>query len=159
METSVAHPRDVLAWHGLSGVCMVLMVFATVPGWLAGAGIALFAAGLLWCGLRLARQGSRAAYLRLGVCCLAMLVMLATPRHPSGHMAGDMPGDMPGHMHGDPMAAPGPSVVALAVTAALVAVALLAARRPVPTTPRARAAGGLEAAVALAMAAMLVGLG
>ena len=146
----MAHPRDVIAWHGVSGACMVLMFVAVVPGWVTGAGVALFAAGLLWCGVRLVRQGNRSAYLRLGVCLVAMVVMLAGPQHASGHPGGSMSGSMPGSM-----AMPGPSTVAVAVAVALAAVALVAVRRP-GRSSRDRVAGGCEAALAVAMAAMLL---
>jgi hypothetical protein len=73
---ALGHPGDLLAWHGLSAVCMGVMLVAVLPGWFAGTATGVFAVGLAWCLVHLVRHGRPAAYLRLAVCCLAMLVML-----------------------------------------------------------------------------------
>jgi Domain of unknown function (DUF5134) len=70
------HPRDVGAWHGLMGACMAVMLAASLPGRSSGAALAVFAVGVLWCVVQIARRTSGGAYLRLGVCCVAMLAML-----------------------------------------------------------------------------------
>ena len=151
MDARVAHPRDVPAWHGASAVCMVLMLVAAVPGWFAGAGVALFGAGLAWCGVQLARRTSPAAYLRLGVCCLAMVLMLL-PHAASAHA---------GHAgHAMAMPSAGPSAGAVLIAVALLAVVVLGAREAALASGRgtSRLGPACEGVLAGSMAVMLVGL-
>ena len=129
MDAPAAAPRDVTAWHGASALCMVLMLVAAVPGWFAGAGSALFAAGLAWCGVQLARRTSPAAYLRLGICLLAMVLMLL-PRDPH-----------PGHAMAMPST--GPSAVAVLVSLGLLGI--------VSTVTPSCIAGALAAGFGLAL--------
>jgi hypothetical protein len=160
MDALVAHPRGVTAWHGASAVCMVLMLVAAVPGWFAATGLALFAAGLAWCGVQLARRASPAAYLRLGVCCLAMVLML-WPRDPvaptpAGHMghAGHA-----GHEMAVPAAGPSVGAVLVALVAlALLAVVVLAVRAVASGRGTSRLGPACEGVLAGSMAVMLVGL-
>ena len=163
MDAPVAQRRDVLVWHGASAVCMVLMLVAAVPGWFAGAGIALFAAGLAWCGVQLARRSSPAAYLRLGVCCLAMVLMLL-PRDAEAHAALAGHAGHAGHMghmgHAMVMPSVGPSTGEVLVALALVAVVVLGAREVWVASGRgtSRLGPACESVLAASMAAMLVGL-
>jgi Domain of unknown function (DUF5134) len=77
VQSDAEHPRDVGAWHGLMGACMAVMLVASLPGRSSGAALAVFAVGVLWCVVQIARHARRAVYLRLGACCVAMLAMLA----------------------------------------------------------------------------------
>ena len=157
MDAPVAQRHDVLVWHGASAVCMVLMLVAAVPGWFAGAGIALFAAGLAWCGVQLARRSSPAAYLRLGVCCLAMVLMLL-PRDAEAHTAHMAHAGHAGHVMAVPSV--GPSTGEVLVALALVAVVVLGAREVWVASGRgtSRLGPACESVLAASMAAMLVGL-
>ena len=157
MDAPVAQRRDVLVWHGASAVCMVLMLVAAVPGWFAGTGIALFAAGLAWCGVQLARRSSPAAYLRLGVCCLAMVLMLL-PRDAEAHTAHMAHAGHAGHAMVMPSV--GPSTGEVLVALALVAVVVLGAREVWVASGRgtSRLGPACESVLAASMAAMLVGL-
>jgi hypothetical protein len=157
MDAPVAQRRDVLVWHGASAVCMVLMLVAAVPGWFAGAGIALFAAGLAWCGVQLARRSSPAAYLRLGVCCLAMVLMLL-PRDAEAHTAHMAHAGHAGHAMVVPSV--GPSTGEVLVALALVAVVVLGAREVWVASGRgtSRLGPACESVLAASMAAMLVGV-
>ena len=157
MDAPVAQRHDVLVWHGASAVCMVLMLVAAVPGWFAGAGIALFAAGLAWCGVQLARRSSPAAYLRLGVCCLAMVLMLL-PRDAEAHTAHAGHAGHAGHAMVTPSV--GPSAGEVLVALALVAVVVLGAREVWVASGRgtSRLGPACESVLAASMAAMLVGL-
>ena len=157
MGAPVAQRHDVLVWHGASAVCMVLMLVAAVPGWFAGAGIALFAAGLAWCGVQLARRSSPAAYLRLGVCCLAMVLMLL-PRDAEAHTAHMAHAGHAGHVMAVPSV--GPSTGEVLVALALVAVVVLGAREVWVASGRgtSRLGPACESVLAASMAAMLVGL-
>jgi hypothetical protein len=127
---------------------MGLMVVAAQPAWLAGAGLFVFLAGIAWCGVQIGRRASVPAYLRLAVCCLAMVVMLApSPMAQMDH----------GSMGGQAMA---PSVVAVALALVLVGFVLVGVRRlglPV-AAGGSRAGVAAESLLAAAMAAMLVGL-
>jgi hypothetical protein len=174
------HRWDLLLWHGLSAACMALMLVAALPAWLAGGAVAVFAVGVAWCTGRAVLgvpASGRAAYLRLGVCCLAMVAMLlpvggqvaagaaASPSAAStaGHtMAGHAIAGhaMAGHaMAGGSVTTPGPGVVAVLLATVLVCLALSGAVRGV----RAWSSGGrhsatlVEALLATGMAAMLVG--
>ncbi|QWZ08415.1 DUF5134 domain-containing protein [Nocardioides panacis] len=153
MDAPVAHPRDVTAWHGASAVCMALMLVAAVPGWFAGAGTALFAAGLGWCGVQLARRTSPATYLRLGVCCLAMVLMLRPRDAGAATHAGHAGHEMA-------MPAAGPSAGAVLVALALLAVVVLAVREAAVASGRgtSRLGPACEGVLAGSMAVMLVGL-
>jgi hypothetical protein len=135
------HPRDLLVWHGLSAGCMAAMLAAAQPRWFSEAGVAVYAVGITWCLVQAARLSRRAAYARLAVCCLAMLVMLIPARtsHP-------MPGP--------------PGLLTGTLLAALVWVALTGAVRAVPSAGPGghRAAGLVEGLLAGAMAAMLAGV-
>jgi len=161
-----------VVWHGLMAGWMAVMLTISVSGVYDAVALGLFAAGTVWAGIRLAARRSRAAYLRLCVCCGGMIAMLlpaatlassaeampstpgmsATPRMPP------MPG-MPG-MGGTG----GPSTVASAVVPDVVTALLLVALtvlvasqvRVLSTKPVAhRAARGLEIGTAAAMAVML----
>ncbi len=98
-----SHGPAVRVWHALCALGMVAMVLPA-PLWFPRAAFLLFAAGVVWCGVRGPREGAdsgdRAAYLGLGVCCLAMVVMLVPaldwvvgsagagmPVAPAGHAA------------------------------------------------------------------------
>ncbi len=150
MDAPVAQRHDVLVWHGASAVCMMLMLVAAVPGWFAGAGLALFAAGLAWCGVQLARRASPAAYLRLGVCCLAMVLMLWPRDAGAAAHAG----------HAMVMPSVGPSAGEVLVALALVAVVVLGARQVWVASGRgtSRLGPACEGVLAGSMAVMLVGL-
>jgi hypothetical protein len=156
---TLRHPRDLLAWHGASAACMVAMVAVALPGWLSAAALVLFAVGLAWCVVQAVRLPARAAYLRLGVCCVAMLVML-------------VPGQALHAGHTEAMAmAPGTSMTGAAGTVALpgllvpVLVAALVGVAAVGIVGLARSsrsrssrlAVGCESLLAAAMAAMLLG--
>jgi uncharacterized protein DUF5134 len=127
---------------------MGLMLVAVLPGWFAGTATAVFAAGLAWCLVQAVRQARRAAYVRLAVCCLAMVVML----RPGGEGHGSMTGMQP-------MPAAGPPLLAavLAVTLLCGAVAEVAGPARMAATTRSRVALLGEAGLALLMAAMLLG--
>ena len=162
---ATAHPRDLVLWHGLSAVCMAVMLVAVVPTWLAGGAVVAFVVGLPWCVLQAVRHQHRAAYLRVCVCSAAMVAMLVPggPGHAS--MSGAMSGAMSMPRHPDR----GPLVVLLTVALLTVALACVATAvtsvttvgrrdRPSPRDGRRAAAGLGEAVLATAMAAMLTGL-
>ncbi|MEP7089950.1 MAG: hypothetical protein ABI776_07540 [Nocardioidaceae bacterium] len=146
--TPPGHPRDLLAWHALCFAAMAGMLVLTLPDWLAVAGLALFAVGVLWCVARAVRPGPRASYVALGVCCAAMIVMLVP-----GGMAHDGMGARPAmSVHR--------GVLTGVLVAALVCVALVAAVRLArdPGSSRPRAATAAELILADLMAAMLAGV-
>jgi uncharacterized protein DUF5134 len=156
---TLRHPRDLLAWHGASAACMVAMVAVALPGWLSAAALVLFAAGLAWCVVQAVRLPARAAYLRLGVCCVAMLVMLV-PGHAvhAAHPQG-MAMATGSSMTGAAETAALPGLLVTVLVAALVAVAAVGVVG-LARSPRSRAsrlAVGCESLLAAAMAAMLVG--
>jgi hypothetical protein len=111
------HRGDVDAWHGVMAASMAAMLVVSLPDGLSRAGLAVFTVGAAWCAVQVARGAGRGSYLRLGLCCAAMLVMLAprasgTPGH-STHETRAMPG-----MH-EPVVLVAGLVVALVVVAAL----------------------------------------
>jgi hypothetical protein len=92
-----AHARDVDLWHVVMGAGMVAMLLLTLTRAAAALGLVVFVVGLCWSAFRLATPGARSAYLRLGVGCAAMTVMLlptatagaaALPAHHHDHAAG-----------------------------------------------------------------------
>ena len=165
-----AHPRDLLAGHVLCFTAMAVMLVATIPGWLATVSVAAFGVGVAWCGVQAARTATRGAYLRLGVCCAAMVVMLvphlpaAALRMPgapeaSGHLVGHSPA---GHA-ASTSALSGAAVPVLVTAAALAALALvvLASTRQAvarDVSRHGRLAAALEAVLAGGMGAMLLAL-
>jgi hypothetical protein len=152
---TVDHPRDLLVGHGVSALCMAAMVAVVLPGWLTSAALGLFAVGLGWCGVQAVRRPARAAYLRLGLCCAAMLTMLV-PQESSGHAghAGQMSMAPGTTMTGDR------SLLTDLLAAALVVVAVAGVVRLVQARDRrgSRLVAGCEPALAAAMAAMLLGV-
>lgn len=127
------HPRDILGWHAVAGAVMAVMLVVTIPGRFAGAALALFGLGVLWSVVQVARRISRAAHLRLGVCCVAMLAMLAPQvvalgATSSGAAAVQMDGMvMAAHSTADVAAGqPGSLLTMLAVVLVVAMVALVA---------------------------------
>ena len=145
-SAGTAHPRDLLVLHGLSAVAMTVMLTVLLPPWLALSGAALFAVGITWCMTQSVRRASRTPYLRLAVCCLAMVVMLL-PRHAGGHAD-------------RPILGAGPGLFSSVLVVALACVAVAAVGRIFrSTTPRTHRAFGLvEGVLAVGMAAMLAGV-
>ena len=91
-----AHARDVDLWHVVMGAGMVAMLLVTLTRAAAALALVVFVVGLGWSAVRLATSGARPAYLRLGVGCAAMAVMLlptatagaaAPPAHHHDHSA------------------------------------------------------------------------
>jgi len=148
-SAGTAHPRDLLVWHGFSAVAMTVMLTVLLPPWLALSGAALFAVGITWCMAQSVRRAARTPYLRLAVCCLAMVVMLL-PRHAGRHAAG----------LDRPVLAASPGLLTGALVVALVCVAVAAAARSLPSTAPGthRAFGLMEGVLAAGMAAMLAGI-
>ena len=162
-----ACPTDVVVWHGLMAAWMAVMLATSLAGRHQAAALGrydavalgVFMAGTAWAVSRLAAGHGRPAYLRLGVCCAAMVAMLvpaataaAEPR-PTSVMSG-MPGmAAPATTAATPL---GPPVLVslLLVLALLVVVgSQVAALRAQPAAhPLAR---GLEVGTAGAMAVML----
>ena len=70
------HRRDLDAWHLVMAAAMAVMLLAGHGRTFAVLGLLVFAAGLAWSGLRAVRRTGRAAYVRLGIGCAAMAVML-----------------------------------------------------------------------------------
>lgn len=165
-----AHPRDLLAGHVLCFAAMAVMVVATIPGWLATASVAAFGVGVAWCGWQAARAATRGAYLRLGVCCAAMVVMLV-PHVPAAGLlwpgapeaSGDHAGhSLAGHVAGT-SALSGAAVPVLVTSAALAALALVVLASTRQAVARGvsrpgRLAAALEAVLAGGMGAMLLAL-
>jgi hypothetical protein len=164
----VDHRRDVDVWHGVMAGAMAVMLLAGHGRPLAALGLLVFGAGLAWSGLRAVRRTGRAAYVRLGVGCAAMAVMLvpSATLAPADAAVSSGAGDahaMHHHHHAataatsgaEPLALPAPLVVLLlAVVAALVLARLPAVvRRGAPVETRLDAV--CEALMGVAMAAML----
>jgi hypothetical protein len=173
------HRRDLDAWHLVMAAAMAVMLLAGHGRTFAALGLLVFAVGLAWSGLRAVRRTGRAAYVRLGLGCAAMAVMLvpaamlapATAATPAA--AGQDQGmqGMPG-MHGmhhdhaaaastsgtGPMALPSLLVVALLALVAMLALARLleVVRRGAPAAGRLDAA--CEVLMGVAMTAMLAPL-
>ena len=82
MDAVAAHPRGLTAWHGLCVVGMLVMLVVAVPPWVGLGGVALFTVGAASATAGVVRGWEREAYARLGLCCLAMMVMLV-PRGPA----------------------------------------------------------------------------
>ena len=166
-RADAACPADVVVWHGLMAGWMAVMLTISVSGVYDAVALGLFAAGTVWAGIRLAVPRSRAAYLRLCVCCggmIAMLLPAATLAASSAEAMPSTPGMPP--MPGMPGigGTGGPSTVASAVVPDVVTALLLVALtvlvasqvRVLSTKPVAhRAARGLEIGTAAAMAVML----
>jgi hypothetical protein len=72
-----AVPLDVEAWHGLMGLAMAAMLLAAMSVRESRVAIVVFGSGVVWCVVRMTGHAPRAAYLRLGACCTAMVAMLA----------------------------------------------------------------------------------
>jgi hypothetical protein len=161
------HRRDLDVWHVVMAGAMALMLLAGHGRPLAALGLLVFGAGLAWSGLRAVRRTGRAAYVRLGVGCAAMAVMLvpSATLAPADAAASSGAGDAHAMHHhhaataatsgAEPLALPAPLVVLLL---ALVAVLVLArlpdvVRRGAPVETRVDA--GCEALTGIAMAAML----
>jgi len=147
------HPRDPLVWHGLSALGMAVMLTVLLPSWLALSGAAVFAIGITWCLVQSVRRAARTPYLRLAVCCLAMVVMLL-PRHAGAHPAGfRAPGLLRPTLDG------GPGLVTGVLLVSLLCVAVAGAVRTLPASGDRghRASGLVEGVLAAGMAAMLVG--
>ncbi len=167
-----SHGPAVRVWHALCALGMVGMVLPA-PLWFPRAAFLLFAAGVVWCGVRGRREGAdsgdRAAYLGLGVCCLAMAVMLVPaldwvvgsagagmPVAPVGHAAMRMSSGA-----GGPTAhASVPTALLVVLALALTVVSLRAVARSAASVRNgsghaARAEALAEALLAAAMAAML----
>ena len=126
------HPGDVEAWHGLMGAVMAVMLLISLPRGPSLAAVGVFAVGGLWCVTRMGRRSSRGSYLRLGVCCIAMLAMLA----PSAAAAAGGSADHHAR-HGNGHAMPGmsampetalPTALAVFLIVAMVGVVAAAAR-------------------------------
>ena len=163
------HRRDLDAWHLVMAAAMAVMLLAGHGRAFAVLGLLVFAAGLAWSGLRAVRRTGRAAYLRLGIGCTAMLVMLV----PAATLAPASAATVAtGHDHGmhhdhaaaasasgaGPMALPSLLVVLLLALVAVLVVARLlqVVRRGVPAAGRFDA--GCEVLMGVAMTVMLVPL-
>jgi membrane protein implicated in regulation of membrane protease activity len=158
-----AHPRDLVLWHGLSAVCMAVMLVGVVPTWLAGGAVVAFAVGLPWCVLQAVRHQHSAAYLRVSVCSAAMVAMLVPGGLGDTSMSVAMTGAMTAHPDRGPLVVLltlALLTVALACVATAITSVTLVGRRDRPSLRDGRrAAAGLgEAVLATAMAAMLTGL-
>ncbi len=153
--------------HGVSAAVMVAMLLVVLPPWLTVPARVGFAAATGWCLLQVVRRVDPASYLRLGICCLAMVVMLAGA-HPHGGAA--MRAAM-GPAEAMTDAGPGSSWPAVLVALALAPVVLgglgrlgAGLRRPSGREPGASRGSGAavlglaETLLAAAMAAMLVGV-
>jgi hypothetical protein len=151
VDSTHGHSWDLLAWHGLCGAAMLAMLLVALPSWTVLVGPLVFGAGVVWAAGHVVRRERTAAYVRVGLCCAAMLVMVV----PAWSTSGDHGTTMPG------MARTGsPSALALASAAVMVVVALIGLSRLFGPGPGRGARVGLavEPAVAVAMAAMLAGL-
>lgn len=141
--------------HGVSVLCMAVMLVAAVPGWATGAGRLVFVAATGWCLVQALRRRTPAVHLRLAVCCVAMVVMLAPPTTASATAGSHA-------MHGSTMTT-GPSWTGLVVAGALVVVAgtvLVTSTRALLRRGHRppRLSHAVEPVLAGVMAAMLVGL-
>ena len=151
VDSAHGHSWDLLAWHGLCGAAMLAMVLVTLPSWTVLVGPAVFGLGVAWAALHVVRRDRSAAYVRVGLCCAAMLVMLvpgwSTGRHAS----------MPGMTM---TTSTGPTPLAFAVALVMVGVAFVGLRRVLVPELGARSRTGslAEAVVAVAMATMLAGV-
>jgi hypothetical protein len=151
------HAREPLVWHALSAATMAAMVLVTLPVWAAAVAVAVFATGLVRCALQAVGRRPRAPYVRLGVCCLAMLAMLLPLGGPSVPAAGSMAGS--GSMGSGSMGSADPGLPTLLLAGLLVCLAVSGVARGVlaSAAPRSRAVGLAEALLAAATATMLVG--
>ena len=164
------HRRDLDAWHLVMAAAMAVMLLAGHGRTFAVLGLLVFAVGLAWSGLRAVRRTGRAAYVRLGIGCAAMAVMLVPAATLAPATAATT--TAAGHDHGmhhdhaaaasatgaGPLAMPSLLVVLLlALVAVLVLTRLLeVVRRGAPAAGRLDA--GCEVLMGVAMAAMLVPL-
>ena len=141
------HRRDLDAWHLVMAAAMAVMLLAGHGRTFAVLGLLVFAVGLAWSGLRAVRRTGRAAYVRLGIGCAAMAVMLvpaatlapATAATPTaaGHDHG---------MHHDHAAAAsasgaGPLALPSLLVVLLLALVAVLVRRPPARGRTARGAG------------------
>jgi hypothetical protein len=166
------HRRDLDAWHLVMAAAMAVMLLAGHGRAFAVVGLLVFAAGLAWSGLRAVRRTGRAAYVRLGIGCAAMLAMLVPAATLAPASAATAATGATGHDHGmhhdhaatasasgaGPLGLPSPLVVLLlALVAVLVLARLLhVVRRGVPAAGRLDA--GCEVLMGVAMTVMLVPL-
>ncbi len=158
-------PLDVEVLHGLMGLTMTAMVLEPISRDLSRGAFVLFGLGVVWCLVRVARTGTKAMYVRLAICCTAMVSMLVPASTSRPAAAGSMRGmaGMPG-MSGTRSGGLPPTVVVVLLLALMGVVLAVGSRlggpRSVPPTPtamhRVQAIG--EMAMAGAMAYMLGGL-
>jgi hypothetical protein len=161
------HPRDVVAWHVVMAVGMVVMLVASTGRAYAWGALAAFVVGILWALARLARRPARAAYLRLGVGCAAMVAMLLPAAAPATAAAGSA--QVAGQAHhahlvgtgavtggGDPGTAP-PAFVLVALLMALALAVAHGVVRAVraPERLRSRLDTGCDVVMATVMGTML----
>jgi hypothetical protein len=163
-----AGPLDVEVWHGVMGLTMATMVMVPISTGPSRLTLAVFGGGVLWCLVRLTVTGARAAYLRLAVCCTAMVAMLVPASTTRTAATGPMSGmagmtGMPG-MEGTRMNVL-PRIITVVLLVAVVGVVLAAASRLSRPKRASRAPSGMhrvqafgEMAMAGAMAYMLAGL-
>ncbi len=136
------HGRDVDAWHAVMAGAMAAMLITSWARPVSMVGLAAFVGGLAWALVHAAGhaagQSTRAAYLRIGVGCLAMAAMLLPPATASaaspsadGAVAPGMAG-MPGMGHAAPTLGAGrsdsgvlPPAVLLALVLAVLGVVLV----------------------------------
>lgn len=153
-----AHARDVDLWHVVMGAGMVAMLLVTLTRAAAALALVVFVVGLGWSAVRLATSGARPAYLRLGVGCAAMAVMLL-PTATAGAA------EPPPHHHDHSAAAAGVTVVPptlllvalLAGVGAILLVRLAGSLRGSVALPG-RLAACCDVAMAAAMGTMLVAM-
>ncbi|HEY8092872.1 MAG TPA: DUF5134 domain-containing protein, partial [Acidimicrobiales bacterium] len=92
------HRRDLDAWHLVMAAAMAVMLLAGHGRTFAVLGLLVFAVGLAWSALRAVRRTGRAAYVRLGIGCAAMAVMLVPAATLGPATAAAAPAS--GHDHG-----------------------------------------------------------
>jgi len=165
------HGRDVDAWHVVMSAAMAAMLLFSWARPLSLLGLVVFVGGLAWATGHAAGRATRAAYLRVGVGCVAMAAMLlppatasaASPAMPGGSMAG-MTGmtqavPTPGADRGDLGLAPPTALLALLLAALgfVLVVRLLVSFRTSSSVP-ARLEAGSDVAMAAVMGYLIVSM-
>jgi len=157
-------PVDVVAWHGVMGALMlVVLVSVTTPGW-DWVGVGLFVAAVLWSVLRTSSTHAVGHHARLFLMSGAMAVMLipagpanaAVPQRPrsASHLSGMV---MPGHRtSGMLLTGTAALVVGLGMAVVALTAVRLAWRRPAPV--RARLSACCEVVMAGGMVVMAASL-
>lgn len=174
-----AHRRDLDGWHASMALAMAAMLVVTYSPGVSLLALVVFGVGLVWSVVMVAAPGTRAAYLRLGLGCTAMVAMLlpaatasttatasaavplaaselaqTQPMGHAGHHAAHLIQAAPGGSV--PMVPPTVLVIALLSAFALVMVLSLARTLRGGQTASGRLGAGCDVAMAAAMGYMLV---